>query len=92
MRRPFQRHREISHGESASQRFRPESGERAHVQRQAANLVEILTAITTRDAYDAGREIDPLRRAPDAKYVNTDNLTIPQVVERVKQLILNWPN
>lgn len=59
---------------------------------QTANLDEILSGLRTRDAYDAGREIDPLRRAPDAKYVTTDDLTIPEAIERVKQIILNWPN
>jgi len=39
--------------------------------------------IENRDKIDSTREIAPLRRSPDAIYIDTTNLTIDQVVERV---------
>jgi cytidylate kinase len=55
-----------------------------------ANLDEITQDLRARDAYDSSRLIDPLRQAADAVYVNTDNLTIPEVVARIKQIIHDW--
>jgi CMP/dCMP kinase len=55
-----------------------------------ANLTEIENELIARDAYDSGRAISPLRQADDAIYVSTDTLSIEQVVERVKQIILDW--
>jgi CMP/dCMP kinase len=68
--------------------------ERRYRQRVAdgheADLDEILRAMRTRDQYDSQREIDPLRRAPDARYIHTDHLDIDAVIQEVKQSILNW--
>ncbi len=55
-----------------------------------ANYDEILEALRSRDQYDSQREIAPLRQAPDAKYIHTDNLSIEAVIDRVRETILNW--
>lgn len=43
-------------------------------------LDEVRQEIATRDAQDAGRDLAPLRRAPDAIEVDTTDLTVDQVV------------
>jgi CMP/dCMP kinase len=48
---------------------------------------EILAAMKRRDAIDSGRVIAPLRPAEDAVILNTDGLSIQEVVERVKSLM-----
>jgi cytidylate kinase len=57
---------------------------------EPADLNEILAGILKRDALDSGRAVSPLRRAPDAVYLLTDSLTVDEVVERLKQIILQW--
>ncbi len=55
-----------------------------------ADLEEITQDLRARDLYDSSRTVDPLRQAPDAVYVNTDDLTIPGVVARIEQIIHDW--
>lgn len=57
---------------------------------QPADYDEILAGLHSRDALDSGREVSPLRRAPDAHYVNTDGLDVDAVVRQIKQIILDW--
>lgn len=47
---------------------------------------DVLDAIRRRDKYDSEREVAPLRQARDAHYVDTTDLSIEQVVERVLAL------
>lgn len=47
---------------------------------------EILKAIQKRDAYDSNRKISPLRKASDAVVLDSSDLTIDQVVEKIIQL------
>jgi cytidylate kinase len=47
---------------------------------------EVLAAIHERDARDSGREASPLRRAEDAVLIETDGLTVEQVVQRILDL------
>lgn len=47
---------------------------------------EILKAIQKRDAYDSNRKISPLRKASDAVVLDSSNLTIDQVIEKIVQL------
>lgn len=47
---------------------------------------EILKAIQKRDAYDSNRKISPLRKASDAVVLDSSDLTIDQVVEKIVQL------
>jgi CMP/dCMP kinase len=53
---------------------------------QQANYDEILEAMKKRDQWDSNRVIAPLRPAQDAVIVDTDNLSINEVIERVKEL------
>ncbi len=46
----------------------------------------IAQAISRRDAIDSTRETSPLRAAPDAHVIDTGDLTLEQVVERVLEL------
>lgn len=48
---------------------------------------EILQAIIERDTYDSNRKIAPLRKAEDAIEVDTSNLTIEEVVNKVISII-----
>jgi pantoate ligase/cytidylate kinase len=51
------------------------------------DLEQLETQIAERDFLDSTRELAPLKQAEDAIAVNTDNLTIEQVTEKIKQLI-----
>jgi len=46
-------------------------------------LEEVKAEIAERDRRDETRSISPLRRAPDAKVLDTTHLTIPQQIEQV---------
>lgn len=49
-------------------------------------LEELIADINVRDAYDSGRSLAPLRKAEDAVEIDTTDLTIAQVIERVRLL------
>ncbi len=51
-----------------------------------ADFDQILKALKKRDRKDSTREIAPLRAADDAVIINTDDLTIDQVVDRIEEL------
>ena len=51
-----------------------------------ADLEEIKRDIEARDYQDMHREIAPLRQAADAVYLDSSDLTIDQVVEKIKSL------
>ncbi len=48
---------------------------------------EVLQNIIDRDKRDSSREIAPLRQAEDAVYVDTTNLTIEEVVDKIIKII-----
>jgi len=48
---------------------------------------EVRTQIINRDKEDTTREISPLRKTDDMIEIDTTNLTIPQVLDMVKELI-----
>ncbi len=50
---------------------------------------EVLENIIDRDKRDSTREISPLKQAKDAIYVDTTNMTIEEVVEKIIQIIEN---
>jgi cytidylate kinase len=64
-----------------------ERARRRHRELQArgltANYDEILAGLRRRDALDSGRETAPLRPAPDAIRLDSDNLTVAEEVEIV---------
>jgi pantoate ligase / CMP/dCMP kinase len=51
------------------------------------NLQELEREIQQRDHKDSSRKITPLKKASDAIEVNTDHLTIDQVVEKIISLL-----
>jgi CMP/dCMP kinase len=51
-----------------------------------ADFEKILKALKKRDRKDSTREIAPLRPAEDAVIINTDELTIDEVVARIEEL------
>jgi CMP/dCMP kinase len=50
-------------------------------------LEEIRAALAERDRIDSERDVSPLRAADDAHIIETDGLTVDQVVERIERLI-----
>ncbi len=48
---------------------------------------KILKLLKKRDKKDSTREIAPLLAAPDAVVINTDTLTVPEVVSKIEELI-----
>ena len=53
----------------------------------AASYETILRDIQRRDRLDSERAVSPLRRAPDARVVNTDGLTLEQVVAEILEMV-----
>ncbi|MBI1880174.1 MAG: (d)CMP kinase [Chloroflexi bacterium] len=56
-------------------------------QGKAANFEEILTAIRERDKQDQEKPISPMLPAPDAVIIETDNLSIEEVLTQLEQLM-----
>jgi cytidylate kinase len=56
---------------------------------QAVNFDELVEDIRTRDHRDTTRALDPLRQAEDAHAVDTDGLTIDQVVASILSICKN---
>jgi cytidylate kinase len=54
---------------------------------ECPNFEDVLADMKRRDEIDSTREHAPLAAAPDAILIDTTNLTIEQVVERVLELI-----
>jgi cytidylate kinase len=54
---------------------------------QAVSFEEVLEAMRQRDALDQGREVAPLRPAPDAVVLDTTALDIEEVFRKVVALI-----
>ncbi len=71
---------------SAEQRARRRVGDLI-AQGESRSLEEVLADINRRDAQDACRPVGPLRRAPDAIEVSTDDLSVEEVVQRIEQLV-----
>lgn len=57
-------------------------------QGQDCNLPEIETAIVDRDYRDMNRKHSPLRQAEDAIYLDSSDMSIEEVVDRVIQLFM----
>lgn len=54
------------------------------------DTAETITAIAGRDQLDSSRAIAPLKLAPDAHYINTDDMDVQKVINWVKDLIHEW--
>ncbi len=67
-------------------RTRRRAAERAS-RGDAADPARVRAEIESRDRRDAGREVAPLRPAPDAVLVDTSPLGIDQVVDRLEEIV-----
>ena len=56
---------------------------------ESADYQSVLESILERDRLDESRAVGPLKPAPDAIFVHTDDLNVEQVVEKIKSLIKN---
>jgi len=54
---------------------------------QAVTLEDVSGDLSNRDTTDSNRKVAPLKRAPDAIYIDTTNLTIEEVVNKLLSLI-----
>ena len=52
-----------------------------------SNYEEILKSIKSRDEQDRTREISPLKQADDAVYIDSSNMTIEEVVNKIIEII-----
>jgi len=50
-------------------------------------LNDVIESLKRRDAYDSTRKVAPLKVAPDAVVINTDALTVPEVITKIKEII-----
>lgn len=53
-----------------------------------ARYEDVLAELLSRDERDSNRSVAPLRTAPDAVVIDSDNLTLDEVVARVVQLVV----
>ena len=71
-----------------------ERARRRHAQLQEAgvdaNISSLLTEIQARDARDMGRAVAPLKPADDGVILDTTDLDIEQVIERIQQLLVEY--
>lgn len=56
-----------------------------------ADLAEVLADLERRDALDSNRSASPLRVAPGATVLETDGLSVEEVVDRIEALIQETP-
>ena len=65
-----------------------ERARRRYLQRrergEKVDFVKILKTLRKRDKIDSTREVAPLKAAADAVIINTDNLSVPEVIQRIK--------
>jgi CMP/dCMP kinase len=54
---------------------------------EPADLEAITRALHKRDRFDTNRRISPLRAAPDAVIIHSDNMSFDQVVEKILHII-----
>ena len=57
---------------------------------EPAVFEDVLAGLIRRDELDSSRSVAPLRPAADAVVINTDQLSIDQVVARVVALARKW--
>ena len=72
---------------SADERARRRSHDPAHTSSQTQQLADIAHAMQKRDENDRTRQASPLMRAADAVLIDTTNMSIAQVVERVMDVV-----
>ena len=72
---------------SAEERARRRAADPAHASSRTADLAGVASALEARDASDRTRDASPLMRAPDAELIETTDLSISDVVDRVLALV-----
>ncbi len=60
--------------------------QQARLRGETVDIESVLRELERRDAIDSGRELSPLRPAEDALLLQTDGLSLEQVVERILAL------
>ena len=75
---------------SVEERARRRAGD-LRARGEAVDEAALAAEIAARDARDSSREADPLRQVPDAVRLDTTNLTLEEVVERLLREIENVP-
>jgi cytidylate kinase len=60
--------------------------EQAQLRGETVSIASVMQELERRDAIDSGRELSPLRPAADALILQTDGLSLEQVVERILAL------
>ena len=53
----------------------------------SGSYVKVLESIMDRDERDKNREIAPLKQAEDAIYIDSTNMTIEEVVDKIVKII-----
>jgi len=66
----------------AERRLRQHEGEGVFVSRE-----ELLEKIRQRDEADENRSLAPLRRAPDAFFLDTSSLSVEEAVDRIREFV-----
>ncbi len=71
---------------SPDERARRRAQDPAHASR-GGPVADVATALAQRDHQDRTRDASPLAQAPDAVYIDTTDVTIEEVVERVLAVV-----
>jgi CMP/dCMP kinase len=67
---------------------RPEvRAQRRHGELSGAELAEVATDLARRDEADANRAVSPMRPADDAVVLDTSDLTLDEVIEKILELV-----
>lgn len=72
---------------SPEERARRRAGDPAHTAARTQGIAEIAQAMQGRDENDRTRQASPLSQAPDATLIDTTDLPVEQVVERVLAVV-----
>jgi cytidylate kinase len=59
----------------------------AQKQGEGVSIHDVEVSMLKRDEIDSTRAVAPLKPAPDARIIDTDDLTIDQVLDRVKRIL-----
>jgi cytidylate kinase len=59
----------------------------AQKQGEGVSIHDVEVSMLKRDEIDSTRAVAPLKPAPDARIIDTDDLTIDQVIDRVKRIL-----
>ena len=72
---------------SPAERARRRAADPAHASSKGAQLADVATALAERDKSDSTRAVSPLTVAPDAIVIDTTNLSVAEVIDRVTAIV-----